>query len=152
MWPITRRRRSNHDADIAREMADHLELEAAERRLPLPYHEPERLMMLDERLLPRFEHFEASPLDVLAWREKGRAFASIAAYVGYAVGLVAALAVTRVLSTLLYEIEPRDPVTLGAAAALLSATALAAAFVPAYRAARVDPMTALRAEEDPLSL
>jgi predicted permease len=51
---------------------------------PLPFREPERLMMLDERLLPRFEHFEASPLDVLGWREKGRAFESIAAYVGVA--------------------------------------------------------------------
>ena len=47
---------------------------------PLPYREPDRLMMLDERLLPRFEHFEASPLDVLGWREKGRAFESIAVY------------------------------------------------------------------------
>jgi predicted permease len=168
MWPIDMwRKRRNHDADIAREIRDHLELEAAARRLdgaseqdacdaarrafgnvalaredtravwtwgplerigqdlryavrslrhspgfafvtiailalgiganttifsivnsvllrPLGYREPERLMMLDERLLPRFEHFEASPLDVLAWREKGRAFENIAAYVGIA--------------------------------------------------------------------
>jgi predicted permease len=66
--------------------------------------------------------------------------------VGLVVGIVAALAVTRVLATLLYEIQPRDPVTLGAAVALLATTALAAAFIPARRAARVDPMAALRSE------
>jgi predicted permease len=66
--------------------------------------------------------------------------------IGLAIGLVAALAVTRVLSTLLYEIEPRDPLTIGGAAALLAVTAIAAALLPAQRASRVDPMTALRSE------
>jgi putative ABC transport system permease protein len=66
--------------------------------------------------------------------------------IGLTIGLGAALLATRVLGTLLYEIEPRDPATLAGAVALLSAAALAAAFIPALRASRVDPMTALKNE------
>jgi predicted permease len=65
---------------------------------------------------------------------------------GLAVGLLAAAALTRQLESLLYEIEPNDPVTLAAAVGILLGVGLAAAYVPARRAARVDPVVALRAE------
>ncbi|MDT5271512.1 MAG: putative transport system permease protein [Acidobacteriota bacterium] len=65
---------------------------------------------------------------------------------GLAVGLCGALALTRVMESLLYEVKPADPVTLAAAAALLGAISLLACLLPARRAARVDPLIALRAE------
>jgi predicted permease len=68
------------------------------------------------------------------------------AIAGVAVGLIATLATTRVLSTLLYGLSSRDPSTLAATTALLAATTLAAGYVPARRAARVDPTQALRSE------
>ncbi len=65
---------------------------------------------------------------------------------GVAVGVVGSLAVTRFLRSLLFEVAPTDPVSFAAAVLLLTAVALAAAYLPARRAARVDPMVALRAE------
>ena len=41
---------------------------------PLPFHDPARLMMLDEKWMPRFPHFEATPRDFLAWREQSQSF------------------------------------------------------------------------------
>jgi putative ABC transport system permease protein len=68
------------------------------------------------------------------------------AAVGIVAGMAAALALTRVLSGLLYEVEPTDPATLAAITVFLAGTALLAAWLPARRAARVDPMVALRSE------
>jgi predicted permease len=68
------------------------------------------------------------------------------AVVGVALGVLAAAAVTRVLSVLLYGISALDPLAFGGAAAVLLAVALLANLVPALRAARVDPMGALRHE------
>jgi putative ABC transport system permease protein len=65
---------------------------------------------------------------------------------GVAAGLVLAAAGAGVLRTLLYEVPPRDPVSLGTVAGLLLLATLAAAWLPARRAARVDPIQALRAE------
>jgi putative ABC transport system permease protein len=65
---------------------------------------------------------------------------------GIVLGLAAALAVSRSLSGLLYGVTATDPATYAALAGLLAAVAVAASWVPAQRAARIDPVTALRAE------
>jgi putative ABC transport system permease protein len=66
--------------------------------------------------------------------------------VGVGLGLVGALLLSNILRSLLYEVRPRDPLTLAGVGILLFAVALAAAFFPARRASRVDPVLALRAE------
>jgi predicted permease len=68
------------------------------------------------------------------------------AAVGIGLGLLAALAVTRVLGSLLYGVSARDPLTFAALAATLAAVTLLATWMPARRAARVDPILAIRAE------
>jgi len=65
---------------------------------------------------------------------------------GLGIGLAASLVLTRLLETLLFEVAPADPVTSVAVAILLGSVALAAAALPARRAAAVDPMAALRSE------
>jgi putative ABC transport system permease protein len=64
---------------------------------------------------------------------------------GIGIGLVAALALSRALAGLLFQVRPIDPPTYAAVALLLAAAALAACYLPARRAAKVDPMTTLRA-------
>jgi putative ABC transport system permease protein len=64
--------------------------------------------------------------------------------VGLAVGAVAAIGVTRLVTSLLYSIEPGEPAVYLSAAAILAAVALGAGLIPAWRAARVDPLEALR--------
>jgi putative ABC transport system permease protein len=68
------------------------------------------------------------------------------ALVGLAVGIAVAVGATRLLSSLLYGVGPTDPVVFGGVALALVLVALGASFIPARRAARVDPMIALRAE------
>ena len=65
---------------------------------------------------------------------------------GLVLGLAGAFALTRVLQRLLYEIEPTDPLTFALVSLTLLAVALFACWLPARRAARVDPMEALRYE------
>jgi putative ABC transport system permease protein len=65
---------------------------------------------------------------------------------GLALGVAAALAVGRMLGSFLFEVRARDPFTIAVVSALLVAVAIAACFMPARRAARVEPTTALRYE------
>jgi len=68
------------------------------------------------------------------------------AVIGSAIGLLGALAVTRLVSRLLYGVSPIDPVTFASMSLLLVALAMLASWIPARRAAKVDPMVALRYE------
>jgi putative ABC transport system permease protein len=66
--------------------------------------------------------------------------------VGVVLGLAGAVALTRILSSLLYDVTPTDPLTLACVSLVLAAIALLASYLPARRAARIDPMAALRYE------
>jgi putative ABC transport system permease protein len=66
--------------------------------------------------------------------------------VGTAIGLAGAFALDRVLGSMLFGVQPTDPVTLGAASLALILVALAACYLPARRATQVNPMVALRYE------
>jgi len=66
--------------------------------------------------------------------------------IGAAVGLALSAGVGKLLSSLLYRVDSFDPVVLSAAPAVLAAVSLVACYVPARRAARLDPMVALREE------
>jgi ABC-type antimicrobial peptide transport system permease subunit len=68
------------------------------------------------------------------------------ALLGIAAGLIGALGLTRLMNSLLFGVKPTDPFTFLSVLALLLFVALAACLVPAGRAIRIDPMTALRTE------
>jgi ABC-type antimicrobial peptide transport system permease subunit len=65
---------------------------------------------------------------------------------GLALGIIATFALGRLIAAQLYQVSAHDPVLLGVATVLLTATALLACLIPARRATYVDPITALRAE------
>ena len=68
------------------------------------------------------------------------------AAIGLVIGLAGAMAATRLLSSLLFEVKATDPLTYGAVAVLLGVVAFAASYIPARRASRLDPVIALRQE------
>jgi putative ABC transport system permease protein len=68
------------------------------------------------------------------------------ALAGIVIGVAGAIALTRVMTSLLFEVTPTDPATFAAVAILLAIVALAACWIPAWRATRIDPMVALRYE------
>ena len=68
------------------------------------------------------------------------------ALIGIAIGILGALSLARVLTSLLYGVNPHDPVIFTGVAGLLATVAILAAFLPAHRASRIEPVTALRYE------
>jgi putative ABC transport system permease protein len=66
--------------------------------------------------------------------------------IGLACGLGAALGLTRLMTSLLFEVSPLDPITYGAVSAVLVTAAVLASYVPAHRATTIEPVDALRAE------
>ena len=68
------------------------------------------------------------------------------AFLGIAIGLAAAFAFTRLILALLYDVSPRDPATFASVPVLLAAVALVASWLPAQRAAAVEPLEAIRYE------
>jgi len=63
---------------------------------------------------------------------------------GVALGAAVALGLTRLMGSLLYKVSPRDPLAFGSALVVMTIAALAACFLPAWRATRTDPARALR--------
>jgi len=85
-----------------------------------------------------------APPSAITWNGVGRAALPVVA--GLTVGVIGALALSRLARSLLFEVEPGDPTTLAGAVLVTLVVALVAAYFPAHRATRVDPLIALRAE------
>jgi putative ABC transport system permease protein len=85
----------------------------------------------------------ARPADILRLVLKGGVGMGLA---GLAAGLTIALPTTRVIRSLLFHTNPADPITLAGVAAVLLLATLSASYIPARRATKMDPSTALRQE------
>ncbi|MGB6941905.1 MAG: ABC transporter permease [Bryobacteraceae bacterium] len=85
----------------------------------------------------------ARPGDILALAVRQGMFV---AAIGLAIGIAVAVSLTRFLAGFLYDVQPTDVITFAGALLLLAGTALLACYIPARRAARVDPLVALRSE------
>jgi len=71
---------------------------------------------------------------------------AVLAGIGIAIGLLGAFGLTRLMAAMLFGVSATDPLTFGAVASVLAAVAMLASYLPARRAARTDPVEALRAE------
>ena len=78
----------------------------------------------------------------IAWMVVGRSAALTG--IGVVIGVAVAAATTRLLATLLFEVSPIDPLTFGVVGALVTSLGIAAAYIPARRAARLDPVEVIR--------
>ncbi len=85
----------------------------------------------------------AKPIDVL---KLVLGQGTVLMLIGVGIGLAGALALTRVMSSLLYGVRPTDPPTFVCVSLLLGGAVLLASYIPARRATKVDPMVALRYE------
>jgi predicted permease len=85
-----------------------------------------------------------APASSVLWMFVGRGLGLTAA--GLGIGLAGALALTRYISGILYDVKPADPLTFGGVAAVLLGVAVLASWLPARRAAHVDPVEALRSD------
>jgi len=85
----------------------------------------------------------ARPLDIALKIQK---YAGIWTGVGVALGGAGSFALARTIRGLLFEVSPYDPISLALAAVVIFVTAAFAAWIPSHRAARVDPVVALRSE------
>src|SRR5262245_750407 len=99
---------------------------------PLPYEESERLVFLSERS-QQLEGMSISWPNYVDWRKSNHVF-------------LLAYWLTKLMKDLLFEVKPADPATFVVVAALLILVAIAACWIPARRATKVDPMVALRCE------
>ncbi|SPE35609.1 Macrolide transporter ATP-binding /permease protein [Candidatus Sulfopaludibacter sp. SbA3] len=79
---------------------------------PLPYRSPDRLMILDEKWLPRFPHFEATPTDFLSWREQSHSFEQVAAFLDIAFNVTGENGPERILGA---RVSANLPALLGVA-------------------------------------
>jgi predicted permease len=85
-----------------------------------------------------------APTENILWLVVGRGLGLTT--VGLVIGILGAIALTRLMHSLLFHISPTDPMTLGAVALITAMLSLVASYLPARRAVRVDPMEALRTE------
>lgn len=114
---------------------------------PLAFREPQQLIRLYETESQPGKYPFAVP-----GANRGRVVGGILgegarlALIGFAAGLAGSLAAARIMASVLHDVQPRDPAVLALTAGLLAVVALAACYLPARRAAKVDPMRALRYE------
>jgi ABC-type antimicrobial peptide transport system permease subunit len=144
---------------------------------PLPYREPDKLMMVWEHSPHTGKNNVVNPQNFLDWQARNHSFDEMAAFIetkmnlmgngepeqvraafmvvrqalvlaliGDGAGLAGALVLTRFLKTLLFDVTTTDFGTFAAVPVVLCIVAMAASWIPALRATRVDPMVALRSE------
>jgi len=110
---------------------------------PLPYYQPGRLVALYS-LTTDFSHSSISYLNFLDWQRENRSFEGLGGFRHESLNL--ALGLTRLMTKMLLGISAHDPLTFVGVALLLTLVAIAACYLPAWRATRVDPTVALRYE------
>lgn len=142
-------RRDRFDRELAEEMDFHREMLEVDKTRQGLAHEAAvasaRRQLGNTTLAGEFSR----DVWIIAWLDTlladlRYAFRTLRRSPGVALGVLLSLAATRLVSTFLYGVEPNDPATLALSALTLAAVAVGAAMIPARRAARLDPMTALR--------